>query len=452
MTVETPDVTRALVEHARAIRYEDVPPEALEAARHCLLDFLGCALAGSSEELCGVLIEQLVLPEGASQSSLIGRRERATAQTAALFNGSAGHALDYDDTHIAMGGHPSVPVLPALLALAEARGADGRDFITALVAGIELEARLGRVVGNDHYAAGFHTTGTVGTFGAAAACAHLLQLDEAGWLNALGLAGTQAAGLKSGFGTMAKPLHAGRAASAGLLSALLAQGGFTANPAVVEAAQGFAVTHSGAEPTTDAIERAAGRWYVCDTLFKYHAACYLTHAPIEAVAELRRTQELDPEKISSIEIQVNPTLFGVCNIQEPKTGLEGKFSLRATAALALLGLDTEAPETFCEDTITDPHVVSVRNRVRVVAAEGHAATQARVLIETPSGTVEAWADTGVPATDLTEQGARLRAKFERLAVPVLGGEPAAELADAIVSIEALASTAQLLALARPAQA
>ncbi len=135
-------------------------------------------------------------------------------------NGAAGHALDFDDTHMAMGGHPSAPIIPAILALAETTGASGRDVLEAIVVGVEAECRLGAIIGAQHYVVGFHSTGTIGTFGAAAACAHMLRLDEGGWLCALGLAGTQAAGLKSGFGTMAKPLHAGRAASNGLFSAL----------------------------------------------------------------------------------------------------------------------------------------------------------------------------------------------------------------------------------------
>lgn len=448
MTAAIPEVTRALVEHARAIRYDDIPETALEATRHCLLDFLGCAVAGASEELTQVLVREVVVPEGARQAGLLGRSERATAQTAALVNGSAGHALDYDDTHSAMGGHPSVPVIPALLALAETRDASGRDFLAALAAGFELQARLGRVIGGGHYAAGFHTTGTVGTFGAAAACAHLLGLTEAQWCNALGLAGTQAAGLKSGFGTMAKPLHAGRAASAGLLSATLAAGGFTANPAIVETAQGFAATHAGAEPSLAPIERDRDRWYVRDTLFKYHAACYLTHATIETVAKLRDEHGLEAEKVTGIALEVNPGLFGVCHIEAPQTGLEGKFSLRVTAALSLLGIDTEDPATFCEATVRDPRVVAVRDRVRVDGNDAVSASFTKVRIETAAGSVEAETDTGIPASDLAAQRVRLERKFDRLAPPVLG-DRAVALRDTVAHVDDCKSLRELVELARP---
>ncbi len=164
---------------------------------------------------------------------------------AALVNGSASHALDFDDVNMAMPGHPSVAILPGLLALAEERGASGAEILAAFVAGYELQCRLGRTIAPGHYdGLGFHATATVGSFGAAAACAHLLGLDAAATATALGIAATQAAGLKSMFGTMCKPLHAGKAASNGLLAAKLASRGFTSRADALECAQGFARTHS----------------------------------------------------------------------------------------------------------------------------------------------------------------------------------------------------------------
>src|SRR5579864_377399 len=240
-------LSRALVRTVRGIRWDETPDDAREVARHCLLDFFGVAIAGSREPLTNILVNEIVNSERSTEASLIGREERASRLTAALVNGAAGHALDFDDTHMAMGGHPSAPIIPAILALAETTGASGRDVLEAIVVGVETECRLGALIGAQHYTIGFHSTGTLGTFGAAAACAHLLNLDEDGWLRALGLAGTQAAGLKSGFGTMAKPLHSGRAASNGLFSALAARGGYTSNPAILETEAGFFATHSGAK-------------------------------------------------------------------------------------------------------------------------------------------------------------------------------------------------------------
>ncbi len=440
--------TLALVRAVRGIRCEEIPADALEVARHCLLDFLGCALAGAREPLTGILVESVAETEGGGRATLIGRPERATRLGAALVNGAAGHALDFDDTHTVMSGHPSAPVVPALLALVESEGARGPDLLAALVAGIELECRLGALLGPGHYAAGFHATATLGAFGAAAACAHLLDLDEERWLHAMGIAGTQAAGLKSAFGSMTKPLHAGRAAETGLLAALLARGGFTASPSVLEAPQGFAATHAGGEPTSAALERWTGRFLVRDTLFKYHAACYLTHAAIEAAGTLRRRHAVDPDRIRRVELTVDPSVLGVCNVAAPRTGLEGKFSLRATTAMALLGHDTADPGTFTEARMADPALVRLRDRVSVIPVAGTGPTRTTVIVETEGGRFEAAADTGVPATDVGAQRERLTGKFLALAVPVLGRAGAEALAGAALRANQLGEGVELLRLAR----
>ena len=441
-------ITRALVDAVRTLRYEDVPDDAREVARHCILDFFGVALAGAREPLVDFLVDVVAKPESSSAASLVGRSERATAVTAALVNGAAGHALDFDDAHIGMSGHPTVPVLPAVLALAEQRQADGKALLTAFVAGVELECRLGLLLGPRHYEIGFHSTGTLGTFGAAAAAAHLLGLDEAAWLHAMGLAGTQAAGLKSTFGSMGKPLHAGRAASTGLLCALLAQRGFTAAPNVLEVAQGFAATHAGALGDGASLDRVAGRFLIRDTLFKYHAACYLTHAPIEAARTIRARDRVSGDRVESVEVTVAPALLGVCNIQEPATGLEGKFSLRATTALTLLGRDTAELATYSDATMCDPALVQLRDRIRIVTDPALATTRAKVSIEAAGGRFSADADTGTPAADLSSQRDRLREKFDALATPVLGASRAAELAEAVLHLEQLTAAARLLDLGR----
>src|SRR5438034_4968848 len=284
--------------------------------------------------------------------------------------------------------------------------------------------------------------------GAAPAGARLLDLDEARWLHAMGIAGTQAAGLKSAFGSMAKPLHAGRAAETGLLAALLARGGFTASPSVLEAPQGFAATHAGGEPTSAALERWTGRFLVRDTLFKYHAACYLTHAAIEAAGTLCRRHAVDPDRIRRVELRVDPSVLGVCNVAAPRTGLEGKFSLRATTAMALLGHDTADPGTFTDARMADPALVRLRDPVSVIPVPGTGPTRTTVIVEAEGGRCEAAADTGVPATDVGAQRERLTGKFLALAVPVLGRAGAEALAGAALGVHQLGEGAELLRLAR----
>ena len=443
------DATLGLVRAVRDLRWDQAPEDAREVARHCLLDFLGVAVAGSREPLTEILVNEIVKPEGSSEAGLIGMMQRASRLSAALVNGAAAHALDFDDTHTAMGGHPSAPVIPAVLALADSAGLSGREVLEALLIGIELECRLGALMGPDHYAIGFHSTGTVGTFGAAAACAHLLRLDEDGWLRALGLAGTQAAGLKSGFGTMAKPLHAGRAASNGLFSALAARGGYTSNPEIIETAQGFAATHAGAKPSREALDRFKGRFLIRETLFKYHASCYLTHAPINAAQQIRAEHHLDPKSIDEVEVRVHPALFGVCNIQEPKTGLEGKFSLRATTAMALLGEDTGNLETFSDASVTEARLVSLRDRIHVVRAEKIPSTHATVVVKSNGRIFQAESDSGRPASNLVAQRENLTRKFMTLTAPILGRRHADALASAALNADQLASASKLIELTQP---
>jgi 2-methylcitrate dehydratase PrpD len=411
--------TAAVVDEVRSLLAGEVPAEALEAGRHCLLDWLGVALAGSREPLASIVRDETLAGDGGDEAGILGTAQRASAAAAALVNGTAGHALDYDDTHLHMSGHPTAPVAPAVVALGERLNSSGDDILRALIAGIEVECRIGILANPAHYETGWHATGTLGTFGAASAAAFLLGLDAGGWRRALGVAAAQAAGIKGLFGTMCKPLHAGKAAANGLLAGGLASRGFDTREDALEAPQGFLHCYGG-DPGR--AELAPGRFLVRDTLFKFHAACYLTHAPIEAALRLR----VAPADIDAIEVFVNPSCLNVCNIEAPVTGLEGKFSLRATVAMALLGDDTAGTETFSDERVLAPDLVALRDRVTVVPAPDLRSTASRVSARTTGGaTASATFDSGVPAADLDEQGRRLRAKFVTLAGPVIGA-PAAE--------------------------
>jgi 2-methylcitrate dehydratase PrpD len=205
------DLTRAIAEQAAAVDYNALPETVRALARQCVLDYYGVALAGSDDPLVAILLDEFSEAGGAGQAGIIGHAARLPVLSAALVNGAIGHALDYDDVNLAMPGHPSVAILPGLLALAEQRRSSGSEVIAAFVAGYETACRIGMALRPGHYNLGFHATGTVGAFGAAAACARLLGLDADATAQALGIAGTQAAGLKSQFGTMCKPFHAGKA-------------------------------------------------------------------------------------------------------------------------------------------------------------------------------------------------------------------------------------------------
>lgn len=441
-------VTHLLAEAASSYRFEKLPEEVVLCAKHCFLDWLGVTIAGARQPLTRILLAEARSEGGAPQASVIGERDRVALLQAALINGAASHALDYDDVHMSMGGHPSVSVFPALLALAELQDDGGASFLTAFVAGFEIECRTGALVNPGHYAAGFHATGTVGTFGAAA-CAWLMHLSPEQWLCAFGIAGTQAAGLKSMFGTMCKPLHAGKAAQNGLLAARLAARGFTANQEVLETAQGFGTTLAPALAPERALARLGETFAIRNVLFKYHAACYETHAAIEGINRLRRRHAIAPQSVRKVHLRVSPGHLSICNIAEPRSGLEGKFSLRFTAALALAGEQT-SEAAFTDDRVRDPALTALRDKVAVEADQRVPGGRTEVTLLMADGSeLRETVDMTKPAADLGDQGRRLVAKFTGLAAPVLGATRADQLVSIISRLQEVGSIREVTRLCVP---
>jgi 2-methylcitrate dehydratase PrpD len=395
-----------------ALAPSHVPASARRVAGQCILDWVGCAAAGATEPAVSILLSALEPPDGAS-SLVVGGTARP--RDAALVNGTAGHALDFDDTSTAMRGHPTAPVLPAVLALAEHLDTTGEQLLNAFIIGVEIETRLGAAIGGAHYAKGWHATATIGVMGAAAACARLLDLDADRFAQALGMAASQSAGLRANFGTMTKPLHAGSAAERGLTSALLAAEGFTANSDAFAAKQGLV----GAAGDGSIVEAPLGDhdFAIVDTLFKYHASCYLTHAALNAVEAI--PDRPAAKSIGAVVVTVNPALLDICGIPEPTTGLHAKFSLRGVTALALLGHDTTDSATFTDAVVQDTAVQELLRRVEVHTDPAVPESWTRVAIDDLEA-VEA--DTSTPERDLDRQEERLRHKFAGLADGRLGEE------------------------------
>ena len=442
------NLTQVLALRAASWRREDIPEPARELARQCVLDYFGVALAGAGDELVRLLIDEMNESGGAPQASVIGLELRLPALSAALVNGAAAHALDYDDVNMAMPGHPSVAILPALLALAELRRSSGREVATALVAGYETACRFGAALRPGHYNLGFHSTGTIGSFGAAAACARLLGLDAKTTAIALGIAGTQAAGLKSQFGTMCKPFHAGKAAQNGLLAARLAARGFSSRADVVECVQGFALTHGPDFAPEAALAEPEGGLHLFANLFKYHGACYLTHAPIECARRLRTDHRLEPDAIAGITLRLDASCERVCNIPAPSDGLQSKFSLRQTVAMALAGVDTASLGAYSAENARDPRLVGLRERVVLDWQESWPQTLSELELELVDGRrLTARHDAGIPASDIADQGRRLAAKFDSLVEPVLGPPRTRELRETIAALDDLPDIARLTRLA-----
>ncbi len=299
--------------------------------------------------------------------------------------GATSHALDYDDTHFAHIGHPSVAVIPAALAVAQDRGGrSGADFLDAcLVGGVEASIRIGTWLGRGHYQIGFHQTATAGgAFGGATVAAARLMggltpPDQTA--QALGVAATRAAGgLKSQFGTMGKPFHAGgmAAQTGGVEAALLAQAGFQSNPDGLDGPQGFGPTHAG-EGNLAALDGLNRDWWTLSISHKFHACCHGTHAMLEALATLPQ-----PNTVDDVVVTTHPRWLTVCNIRKPATGgLEVKFSYAHVAAMALSGVPTGALESFSDAVAQDPALVGgVAAKVRVDADEAMPETATRVQV------------------------------------------------------------------------
>ena len=441
-------LTRALAEQARTLTLADIPDDIRAWARQCILDYVACALAGAKDELTEILLAEMQEQGGTQAAAVFGHAARLPVASAAIVNGAAAHALDFDDVNLAMPGHPSVAILPALLALAEERGSSGADVLTAFVAGYELQCRIGRVIAPGHYdVLGFHATATVGSFGAAAACAHLLGLDAAKFVTALGIAGTQAAGLKSMFGTMCKPFHAGKASYHGLLAAKLAARGFTSRSDVVECGQGFAKTHSPDFNPERAMDAPPRGWWIANNLFKYHAACYMTHAPIEAARKLREQHGVSPDRVEKILMRIDEASDRICNIPAPRTGLEAKFSLRLTTAMGLAGVDTGRLSTYSEEVAADSTLIGLRDKLEFDFRNDMKSTVAEIDLLLTDGTrLSAQHDSGLPANDVAEQGRRLEEKFAALVEPILGTTRAAAVIAEIGRFETLADVRDLARL------
>lgn len=317
-----------------SLRKDAMPPSAREMARLSLFDWFAVARAGAQEPVA-IILRGLVADEaGRSAASVVGLSAKVPARAAALANGTISHALDYDDTHFAHIGHPSVAILPAALAVGEELGASGAAVLDAFLVGAEASIRIGVVLGRPHYDRGFHQTATAGAFGATIAAARVMGLTRDQTRQALSLVATRASGLKSQFGSMGKPYNAGIAASNGVEAAMLARRGFVSADDGVGGAQGFVDAH-----VDRAFEEAAWshpppqQFLFEDVKHKLHACCHGLHAAIEALRELKARRAIEPDEVAVVLIRVNPRWLAVCDIKRPRTGLEAKFSYAMTAAM-----------------------------------------------------------------------------------------------------------------------
>ncbi len=422
-------LTAELAERSAELSFDRLPDNVVAVARLCVLDWLGVTVVGSREPAPLTLLRTLAPHPVANGASVIGHGIRVSPLQAALVNGTSSHVLDFDDVNATLIGHPSVAILGALFALAEPLHSSGPEFLCAFVAGYETACRVAAAVGPLSYVRGFHHTGTIGTLGAAAACSRLLSLDAERTATALGLAATQAAGLGCMVGTMSKSFHAGKACENGLLAALLAQNGFTANESAIECAKGFAATASGECNAAAALAEPPMGWHILSNLFKFDASCYMTHSTLAGIRELRAQHELTTDEIAEIRLHLGEVEFATCAVPKPSTGLEVKFSVAHLAAMAALGRSTMVID---DAAAGDPAVIALREKVTVTDDGTSGAPTLVEIILNDGRRLTAARDVNTPERDLVLQRRRLEEKFRTITTPHLSADRAEEVLAAVV--------------------
>jgi len=434
MENEPMGMTGRLADFIVTTKSSDISSEVFEHAKVAFLDWIGVTLAGKNDPLVIKLMELEDAMGGQEQATIIGHGKKKSVSQAALINGSASHALDYDDSMIPFLGHPSVTLFPGILALSEWKQKSGHQFLTAYIIGLKAGVTIASCAGLEHYLSGYHGTSTMGAFASAAACARLMGLNSQQTVYALGIAGTQAGGLKRVFGTMCKPFHAGRASQIGVISALLANNNFTSAEDILEGPSGFFQAMKGAV-NEEVLKTLGQTWMIENLAQKYHASCHATHSPIEASLSIVRRENIPVENIKSIKIFVSQTALSAAFKNEADTGLEGKFSIPYCVANALLRGNTGL-QAFTDEKVKDLQIKKLMAKILIYQDSGITALDAKVEIETLEGkTYSAYSDIFKEIPDLDEKRKKIKAKFSDLSAPVLGSQKTDELFKKVSDLE-----------------
>ncbi len=418
-------------------------------AHRTFMNWVGCAVGAGHHETAQAALAAVQVLQPAAQASILGRRERVDMASAALVNGISSHTFDFDDTHLKTIIHPAGPVASAALALAEHAGSSGRELIDALVLGIDVSCRVGNAMYPDHYDRGWHITGSTGTLGAAAACARLLKLDVHKTAMALGIAASQPIGMREQFGTMTKPFHPGGAARAGLMSALLAQHGFTASPRALEAPRGMMQTVSTKNDWSEITGELGQRFEIGFNTYKPFACGIVIHPSIDACAQIR-AQGVTPDQIERVELKVHSLVLELTGKKEPSDGLQAKFSVYHGCAAGLsFGRATE--DEYADDLVNRADMVALRRKVVATVDDAIDEASADVTaVLTDGRRIHVFVEHAIGSLANPMSDAQLDAKFRDMADPVLGAARCSALIEACWSVGNARDLLALTPLARPA--
>ena len=439
----SPQPTAALAQFILQSSSATMPAKLVHEAKRAILNWVGCAIGAAQHATVRHAIAALSPFFGRAQATVLGRHERPDILHAALLNGMTSHTFDFDDTHLKTVIHPAAPVASALLALAEHHPISGREFLHAFALGVEVECRIGNAVYPSHYDVGWHITGTAGVFGAAAAAGKVLRLSGQQLVWALGIAATQACGLREMFGSMCKPLHPGLAARNGLSAALLAGQDFTSSDQGIEGKRGFANVLATARDYSQITEGLGDTWELLENTYKPFACGIVIHPVIDGCIQLRTEYRLQASEIAAIHLRVHPLVLELTGKTSPRVGLEGKFSVYHSAAAAII--DGAAGEAQYSDAkVSDPEWITLRSKVEAVVDPGLKEDAAHITITCSDGrilkkhVVHAIGSLARPMSDRD-----LEEKFAGLCAPHLAGERTDALISAIWTLDKRSDAGEL---------
>ena len=394
--------------------------EVEQQAHRTFANWAGCAVGPSTHETVTAALAAVQALEPAPQAAVLGRKERVDMANAAMLNGISSHTFDFDDTHLKTIIHPAGPVASAALALGEHLGASGRQVIDALVLGVEVSCRVGNAVYPHHYDRGWHITGSTGMLGSAAACARLLGLDAVQTQMALGIAASQPVGLREQFGTMTKPFHPGAAAKAGLMSALLARHGFTSSRRALEAPRGLMQVFSDKTDWAEITENLGQTWEIALNTYKPFACGIVIHPAIDACVQLRNGHALTADQIARITVRAHPLVQELTGKKTPQTGLESKFSVFHSCAVAIMKGQAGEHE-YADEVVRSPEVIALRDRVELIVDRQIHEASVDVTIETTDGrSLHIFIERAIGSLEKPMTHDLLKAKFVDQSAPILG--------------------------------
>lgn len=436
-------VTRTLANWLVGFKPQELPPAVKKEAVRSILNWIGVAVGGSKQDAVIVGLKTLSPYAGPPIASVFGRSEKVDPLNAALLNCMSSHVLDFDDTHLPTLIHPAGPVAAALFALSSDHPMSGAQFLEAFILGTEVECRLGNTISPSHFNLGWHITATCGAFGAAAACGKILNLTTDRMVAALGIAACEAAGLQVMFGSMCKSFQVGRAAENGLLAALLAAQGFTSAPEPLTGQHGYFGAASTHQHLSQLVGGLGEHFEISLNTYKPYACGIVIHPAIDGIIQLRKQYHLHADDIDSIAVRANPLVLSVTAKQDPNTGLEGKFSIYHSVAVALVRGHAGAAE-YTDQAVRDPQIRTLSHRVQVTSDPSVHSDEVYLTIRTKDGrTLTKHVEHAIGSADHPMSDVDIEDKVKQLAAGILEEQQVNKLVALAWKLESLANISEL---------